>query len=236
MEQSKKGSSDPVPQKTARAIQDLIRRHVYKSGEKLPAQRVLAEDLNVSRASLREALSTLEALGFVRTEANRGTFVTYNSDDDMQPIGNWRFSERFKLEEVYEFRYFTEASAIRLATLQATEGELKELKELHENYKKAIQALDLVASGEYDCLFHRSIMIFSRNRVYSSLYEKFQEVFHQSQILPFSRHQRLWEPVMEHGKILEAMLQRDPDGAAYYIQMHMVRAAERLGIRLRNLF
>ncbi|WP_221930870.1 FadR/GntR family transcriptional regulator [Telmatospirillum sp. J64-1] len=230
------GEHDLVPQKAVRAIQDLIRRNVYEPGMKLPAQRILAEELDVSRASLREALSMLEALGFVRTEAGRGTFVTHNGGNETKAVDEWRYSNLFEVNEVYEFRYFTEAAAIRMAALEITDAELNELQHIHEKYKAAIQTLDLVASGEYDNAFHRSIMNYSRNRVYSHLYEKFHEVIHQSQILPFSRHQRLWEPVMEHGKILEALMRRDPDGAAYYMQMHMVRAAERIGVQLKHLF
>jgi GntR family transcriptional repressor for pyruvate dehydrogenase complex len=226
----------PVYQKAVKAIQDAIRQGIYEPGSKLPAQRLLAEELEISRPLLREALSTLEALGFVRTEAGRGTFVTHGGGDEEEAIHDWRFSRNFELSEVYEFRYFTEAAAVRLAALKATDAELSELQQIQERYKAAIQSLDLLASGEYDWAFHRAIMVSSRNRLYGHLYDKFQDVFHQSQILPFSRHQRLWEPVMEHGKILEALLQRDPDGAAYYMQMHMVRAAERIGIQLRVLF
>lgn len=224
-----------VPQKAVRAIQDLIRRGVYAQGTRLPAQRELAQELDVSRASLREALSTLEALGFVHTQAGRGTFVAANGEESGDAIQEWRFSAEFEVTEVYEFRYFTEAAAIRLAALEITDDEVSQLERIHENYKASIQALDLVASGDYDYAFHRMIMACSRNRVYETLYDKFQNVFHHSQMLPFSRRQRLWEPVMEHAKILEALTHRDPDGALYYLQMHMVRAAERIGVPLRRL-
>lgn len=230
-------SSDklPMPQKAVRAIQDRVRKGVYTPGQRLPAQRVLAEDLEVSRASLREALSTLEALGFVKTEAGRGTFVVSNGDEPQEDITTWRYSRLYDLAEVYEFRYLMEPVAVRLAAMHVTDEQLSDLHSLHDRYKTAIQSLDLIASSAYDDDFHKFIMQCSGNRVFIDMYEKFQKVFQQTQMLPFSRHERRWEPVMEHGKILEALTRRDPDGAAYYMSMHIVRATERIGVKIRSL-
>src|SRR4051795_5935700 len=55
----------PVPRGAADELQKLIRAQQLQPGDQLPAQRELAERLGVSRASLREALSALETLGFV---------------------------------------------------------------------------------------------------------------------------------------------------------------------------
>ena len=64
-----------VPQSVAREIQTMIRSGVLKAGEKIPSQREFSQTLGVSRASLREALLTLETLGLLKTEMGRGTFV-----------------------------------------------------------------------------------------------------------------------------------------------------------------
>ena len=53
-------------------IRDRIEAGVYPVGSLLPAQRQLSEELEISRASLREALSTLEALGMLRIRAGKG--------------------------------------------------------------------------------------------------------------------------------------------------------------------
>ena len=73
-----------VPQTTVRRIQDMIRSGALKPGAPLPPQRELAERLEVSRASLREALSALGTLGLLRTEARRGTYVAERGETDGQ--------------------------------------------------------------------------------------------------------------------------------------------------------
>ena len=65
-----------VPQSVAREIQTMIQAGTLKPGEKIPSQREFALKFGISRASLREALLTLETLGLLKTEAGRGTFVT----------------------------------------------------------------------------------------------------------------------------------------------------------------
>jgi GntR family transcriptional repressor for pyruvate dehydrogenase complex len=226
--------SDKVsaPEMAVRAIQDLIRRNALKPGERLPAQRELSNELNVSRTSLREALSTLEALGIVSTSAGRGTFVTDAAVGEQAAISSWRFSNRYELHEVYEYRYLMESAAVRLAAMNISEEELTELKLLHAQYKAKLTASDFMASAVFDFQFHRSIMVCSRNRVFVDIYDKFHKIFQQTQMLPFSRRQRRWEAVIEHGKILEALQQHDPDGAAFFLEMHLLRATQRIGIRL----
>src|SRR5690606_6503040 len=106
-----------TPEMIVRTIQKMIQRGKFKPGQRLPGQRELAEHLNVSRASLREALSTLEALDLVRTSAGRGTYIHDREQSQSEPILDWRFSSQYALQEVYEFRYFTETAAARLAAL-----------------------------------------------------------------------------------------------------------------------
>ncbi|MGH7077633.1 MAG: hypothetical protein ACREFU_05995 [Acetobacteraceae bacterium] len=48
-----------------------------------------------------------------------------------------------------------------------------------------------------------------------------------------ARHNRLWEPVREHARVLGAFERHDPDGAACLMQLHIIRAVERIGISLQ---
>lgn len=218
--------------RATRAIQGMIRTGELKPGQQLASQRTLAAQLNVSRASLREALSTLEALGFLKTERRRGSFVTTSSSSETDQMWNWRYSDLYDLEEVYQFRALTEAAAIMLAATRMSDESIRRLTEIHGKYSQASQTMDLASAAHYDMEFHRQIMVASGNRLYEDLYSNFLRVFRESQMLPFSRHERRWEPIAEHSKILEALHRRDPEGASYYMMLHMQRATQRLGIQL----
>jgi len=68
---------------------------MIRAGELLPAQRELAELLNVSRSSLREALLVLETLGVVRTKPRRGTRIAAVDAPDAPALQSWRFTARY---------------------------------------------------------------------------------------------------------------------------------------------
>src|SRR5947209_226399 len=93
----------PVSRSTLSRIQAMVLGGEFAPGQRLPAERQLAEQLSVSRASLREALSTLETLGVVRVEPHRGTFVAVDeyangtAQGELAAAPIWRFANRYTL-------------------------------------------------------------------------------------------------------------------------------------------
>lgn len=220
-----------VPRTTVSRIQKMIRTGELRKGEPLPSQRVFAEQLSVSRGSLREALSILETIGMLRTEPRRGTFVT---DDTVLDTGRWRFQRQYSPPEVYQFRFVVEGYAARLATLRATGRDMTLLRRNLDRFKKLVREEDLGASSRQDFEFHRLIMRLSGNRMFAAVHGTYGPVMLESQRLPLHRRERLWEPVTEHENVLRAMEKRDPEGALYFMQMHILRAAARVGIKLTD--
>jgi len=223
-----------VPQATARRIQEMIRAGELREGELLPPQRDLSERLNVSRASLREALSVLQTLGLLRTEPRRGTLVARADALDGADLHPWRFEKRYSPPEVYQFRLVTEGHAARLAAVRVSAAEIGVLVQNLRDFKDAVRERDLVAISQLDFDFHRVIMVYSGNRVFADLYGSYGSVLLESQRLPLTRHERLWEPISEHENVVQAIKKRDPDGACYFMHVHILRAADRIGVTLSD--
>ena len=221
-----------IPHTTARRIQEMIRAGELQHGELLPPQRELSERLDVSRSSLREALSVLETLGVVRTEPRRGTRIVTAEMSDGPALYPWRFGERYSPSEVFQFRFVTEGHAARLAAVRVSADELGALFQNLREFKEAVREQDLVASSQLDFGFHRLIMECSGNRVFADLYGSYGSVLLESQRLPLTQRERLWEPVTEHENVVQAIERRDPDGACYFMHVHVMRAANRSGIAL----
>ena len=221
-----------VPHTTARRIQEMIRAGELPGGELLPSQRELSERLDVSRSSLREALSVLETLGVVQTEPRRGTRVVSAEASSGPDLYRWRFGERYSPAEVYQFRFVTEGHAARLAAMRASSAELAALVQNLKDFKDAVREQDLIASSQLDFGFHRLVMECSGNRVFADLYGNYGSVLLESQRLPLTRRERLWEPVVEHENVVQAIEKRDPDGACYFMHVHIMRAADRSGVAL----
>src|SRR5690348_4011025 len=92
----------PALQQAVQTIQAMILRG---DGERLPSQRDLSQQLGLSRASLREAVSLLETLSLVRTEPARGVFVIDPATKGHVPRS--RFAAQYSGEELYQLRTTT---------------------------------------------------------------------------------------------------------------------------------
>jgi GntR family transcriptional repressor for pyruvate dehydrogenase complex len=230
----------PVSQSTVGRIQAMLLGGEFAPGQRLPSERRFAEQLSVSRASLREALSTLETLGVVRVEPQRGTFVAvegYANGATQRAVPSapiWRFANRYTLREVYQFRRLTEGYAAQLATMAVTDEQIADLRKIVREHKEATRKLDFVASSQADFELHHRIMLLANNRIFPDLHENYRAIFLESQRIPMARRERVWEPVDEHEKLIQAVARRDPDGAEYYMRLHITRAADRVGITLSD--
>ncbi|WP_197434858.1 FadR/GntR family transcriptional regulator [Agrobacterium vitis] len=227
-------NSNQVTQSTVAVLQAMIRSGELKTGETIPPQRELAEKLNVSRSSLREALSVLEAVGMLRTKPRKGTYV---SSPDLEEGSHkpWPLQQLYTPAEAYQFRFVIEGHAARLTAMNATEEHIASLRANFDKFKEAVRVSELVTYSQFDFEFHRMLMLFSGNRLYLDMYDQHAAIFRESQRLPLTWHRRLWEPVSEHENILRAIERRDPDEARYFMHVHVMRAAQRVGETLNEV-
>lgn len=217
-----------VAQATVAALQTMIRDGRLQPGDTLPPQRDLARDLNVSRATLREALSILATIGeIVARPGGRG----YVCDPSTMPATpSWRFAARYSLREVYQFRYIVESYAAELAAVGHNEEEILELKESTRAFRSAALANDIAAYAKADFDFHHAIMRISRNKLLVDMHHTFSSVLLESQRLPTVRRGNLLIAVQEHERLLEAIAMSDADGASYYMRKHISMAGSRAGL------
>src|SRR6476661_3829017 len=106
-----------VAEEIVRQLRGLILRGEYAMGDKLPPERRLAEELGVNRASLREAIKSLEQMGLVKTRQGDGTRVL----DFMRTAG-----------DVLEFRRFFGREVARQAAAKSVDADIRALEELCE--------------------------------------------------------------------------------------------------------
>ncbi len=221
-----------MSKKVAIQIQDMI---ASSNDDRLPSQRELSTLFGVSRPSIREALSLLEASGKLRTEPGRGTFrvkvapgkSASTSSGDAEPHPSKR---TYPKSEISRFRYLIEGQSGRLAAMRITDDEIRQLEANLTVFKTQTRAMDLEASARTDFEFHQMIVDFSGVRLFGDLHLLFRDVIMQAVQMYRSQYTRAWEPVAEHEKIIEALKRRDPDEALYYLRSHIVRSADRLGI------
>ncbi|AEH01602.1 FadR/GntR family transcriptional regulator [Lacinutrix sp. 5H-3-7-4] len=149
-------------------IRDLINNKNLEPGDKLPAERVLSEKLEVSRSNIREAIQKLEFYGILKSIPQSGTFVANIGVIAM----NGMIDDILGLEDpdfksLVETRILLELKTVRLAALRRTDEDLIKMKEALEAYtQKVIAGEDAV---QEDLLFHLAISKASRNSTINTL-------------------------------------------------------------------
>ena len=216
-----------VPEAALQAIRKLIKEQGFGPGDALPSQRDLAVQLGVSRASLREALSSLSALGVVSVQPGKGVFVQAAED---APGFAWPFAAQATPLDIFQLRYALEGFAAGLAAVTLTIDELDSLEDNVEAMRKVLKAGDFEAAARLDFEFHQRILLASGNQAMVSILSASAEVFLESQKLPFIRPERAMETWQEHRKILRALARRASATAQKTMQEHVRNAALRTGI------
>ncbi|WP_111559368.1 FadR/GntR family transcriptional regulator [Paracoccus sediminilitoris] len=222
----------PVAQGVASRLQEMIRTGELKAGDKLPSQRILSEQLHVSRPTLREALLTLETLGLLRTLPARGTFVL--DPADQAPRSGWRYDDAHDLRDVFQTRMLIEGEICALAASVMTADASNTLAGLAQTFDDAWHKGDLVAHVEADLAFHRGIADACPNRMLASIYANMQHLLSetQRQPIPNTDPDRMRQSIAEHKAIVAALKACDPPGAGRAMRAHIRNTACCAGLDL----
>lgn len=208
-------------------IRERIEAGIYPVGSLLPAQRQLSEELAISRASLREALSTLEALGLQTIRPGKGVYV-----DSAQAVTAqaWRFAELSSLPDTYQMRFALEGFIARMAALAISDSDLAWFEDNIAAMQTALACDELDEAARLDYDFHMRIVSIAGNAAIESILSSAAEIMKESQRMPFYRRELVLSTYTEHRVILDALKARDSAAAGKAIETHISNAAQRAGV------
>ncbi|MDB5522984.1 MAG: GntR domain protein [Rhizobium sp.] len=221
----------PLPRLAARQIQRQVEEGQFAVGERLPAQRELALRMGISRTVLREAISVLEAVGILRTEAGSGTYVAAVAAASEKMVSSHAtgLNGTYAKLDICRFRHVFESACARLAAMRVTDADIERLTSNLTRFKEQIRTGNFEQSAQTDEAFHHLIVEIAGVPLFTDMHISFRQMLLDTLKMPVSVQGRGWEPVVEHERILEALKRRDPDEAVYYMQSHIMRSTERLG-------
>ncbi|CAK7072262.1 MAG: HTH-type transcriptional regulator LutR [Eubacterium sp.] len=194
-----------------------------KSGDRLPSERQLSEQLGVSRATVREAIRALEMIGLVHCRQGEGNFITEDFDNTLtQPLSIMFWLNDGKVTEIHELRRSLETEAAKLAAIHATREDILRLEEICA----AIESEPNEAkSAELDKKLHDSIALYSRNKLIKDVLNSASTLIEE--LIKDMRTLILMEEVSasainrQHRDIVASIRKHDPDAAARAMLTHM---------------
>lgn len=211
-------------QKLARELFSDLAAGRYAVGDRLPAERELAIQYNVSRPAVREAMIALEVQGLIEVRIGSGAYVrALPGETDAPGFDVTAF-------ELMEARLLVEGEAAALAAVHIADDELAELERLvgeieNENRKPGV-------STNADYAFHMLIATATRNAVIRSQVEEMWRLRSTSPncalLLEKARTANVQPVVEEHRAVLVALRDRDPAAARAAMRHHMSSVIDHL--------
>lgn len=221
----------------AKRLQEMIQSGELPPDQQLPSQLALSEQLGISRASLREALSTLETLGFLRIEPGRGTFVATANPTKSGQLAARAIGGRYAKQDVYQTRLYLESLVVAELVTAVTDADLSALNEATTLMCEAWERQDLVTVINHDRTFHHTLWQICPNALLRDLCFGLAEEFSatRSYPLPATREARFKASANEHFALVDAIAQRQTAQAVALMQRHIFNTAAAAGIDLHPL-
>lgn len=207
-------------QTTDRLYEMIADERRYAPGSKLPNENELSEALQVSRTTLREAISFLVAQGVLEIRRGKGTFVA-----DELPAGGVDLTSlaglrsRVRAKDLFEMRLIFEPATVALACIRASDEELRQIQKKAERVERAA-----AEGGDWpaaDQEFHWAIIKASHNEYMRRLYPIINSAVNEIMQLADNRQHMQDTALRDNRMILEFLMRRDEAGARHAMSIHM---------------
>ena len=201
-------------------IKDMIESGEFTTGQKLPTESELCQEMKVSRTSVREALRALQALGYVKIVPGKGAFA-----DDFEKAkaerANWYDSKKAKFYDYVEVRMAIEVFAVKLCAERVTDEQLVELDQIQDRFALAHDQNDLVKLLMLDELFHEKIIAFAGNPLLVNINRDLAGKYRIYRGDSITGPMQYYNAVTGHATILAALKKRDRIECARAMQAHL---------------
>jgi GntR family transcriptional regulator, transcriptional repressor for pyruvate dehydrogenase complex len=208
-----------VYEEVAKQIERLILKKL-KPGDKLPSERELAEMLQVSRSSIRDAIRGLELLGLVEPRQGAGTIVRERSSDaSVNPFANALKRRQNLVTELLDFRKMLEPPLAARAATHASADEISEMEDILQRQEKT-QGQGDAAIAE-DAEFHYSIALASGNSVVLKVIDTLMDLLRDTRQHSLQVEGRAEKSLAGHRRILSAIKRHDAEAAKAAMRRHI---------------
>lgn len=210
----------------AQRIMDMIEKGDLKEGDKLPGQRELSIQLNISRSSIREAIRHLEALGILETRSGLGTYVIRVSPRSETYLFDWLQTHQDEVVKIFEVREALESKAAELAAIRASSEQIAKLKQTIDDMERAGQQEDFDELVLSDVAFHNMIVDITKNELLCRIIQDVQDALRESRSAVLTLPQRGLKSAKEHRLILEGIEKHDIELAKKAMIVHLRNAID----------
>ena len=211
----------PLVEKASERLLELILERGYEVGDKLPNEYELAQDLEVGRSTVREAVRSLATRNILEVRQGSGTYISSKKGVAEDPLGFSLVSARVRLTaDLFEVRYLLEPRIAERVAQFASDEDIARLEEIVLAIEEAVAAGD-TKHLELDVKFHCMLAEMSGNLAMTSLMPVINQSIHLINE-NYSNHQMKSDSLQAHRNILMAIKQRHPVAAYDSMLAHII--------------
>ena len=217
-----------VFERVAEQIEKRILNGELRKGDRLPTERELAEQFQVSRTAVREAMKSLAQKGLINMRPGRGTIVIDGAREAMQ--NSISLMMKLKLGEVggsdnlVEFRVILETEIAALAAARATEKEISAMHEAIRIMDESLNDADAFISADNE--FHEALAQATQNALILILINSIVHLLSEQRKQIFETEGGPQRGQIHHRRILESVTRRDPEAARAAMRSHLQQVRE----------
>ncbi len=207
----------------------------FKDTGRLPNENDFAKELNVNRATLREAIRILATNGVLEIRRGVGTFIKeYSAEKAEKLTGVSAFTDNnVDIRDLYEMRIVIEPEAAFYATERATETEMKNI--LHYGQVLEQKLIDNSERALEEQNFHKAIAKATHNMYMNKLIPALLQVIYIAVKVTQNNSELRVETIRDHRLIMDFMSQRDAEGAKTAMRLHMLHAVRLMENNIHNI-
>lgn len=218
-------------------VADLLEQDIishYKDRKKLPSEQQLAEQYQVSRTIIREALKLLKERGLIDSKTGSGAYVTKPEAQNIADV----VSRIIRVNEidyvnVFDMRIILETEAVSRAARYVTEEEIQAMEKLLEQLKSS--GLSAEERSKYDFSFHFMISKASRNPLLALMTEAIGTICQEIICRAFLVQGGLEDSIIRHNRILQTLKNHDEKAARESMVAHLKKSKQNYEEYLQGL-
>ncbi len=215
-------------QQLASELKRRIEADEYRVGDKLPAERLIAEEMEVSRTVVREAIIMLEVEGYVEVRKGSGIHVISNQQQNRETTPSQLEFASFGPFELLQARQLIESNVAEFAATQVTRQDIMALMAIQEKARQE----DYSRDSEWDMHFHVRIAQSTQNSALAAIVEKmWLHRLHNPYWLKLHEHideRNLTSWCDDHDQIMKALMRKDPAASKLAMWQHLENTKQML--------
>jgi GntR family transcriptional repressor for pyruvate dehydrogenase complex len=201
----------------------------FSVGEYLPSEQALAEQFEVSRTTMRDAISSLVEKGFLERHHGKGVYVIDKSDSVVSDsLRIFMLRGNYSVSEFMETRSIIESQIANLAAIRAKDDQIEKMRQFVDLMNDSNNTIEKYI--EYDLEFHMVLAESSQNHLLIAVFAAMKPLLEQMINQVVISGGQVEQKSKFHFNILEAIVEHNPVAAQSRMQMHL-KASEDMFIK-----